>query len=149
MQACISFDQLFRFNRFLRTTLPKFFSALPEAGLLPFAKQYADPELKEPPEDLMKRGGAYYSTVATQLLNADADLVTIQDLLGHNWITTTQRYCRISNVKVQRDYFKAMRTITQRSDRQLGALPGVEKRERKQLRRPMPPPSGGGIGNRG
>jgi 6-phospho-beta-glucosidase len=32
--------------------------------------QYADPGLKEPPPDLMKRGGAYYSTVATQLLNA-------------------------------------------------------------------------------
>jgi 6-phospho-beta-glucosidase len=33
-------------------------------------KQYADPVLVEPPADLMKRGGAYYSTVATQLLNA-------------------------------------------------------------------------------
>lgn len=38
-----------------------------EADLL---RQYADPELKQPPADLMKRGGAYYSTVATQLLNA-------------------------------------------------------------------------------
>jgi 6-phospho-beta-glucosidase len=38
-----------------------------EADLL---RQYADPDLREPPEDLMKRGGAYYSTVATQLLNA-------------------------------------------------------------------------------
>jgi 6-phospho-beta-glucosidase len=38
-----------------------------EAGLL---KEYADPALTEPPADLMKRGGAYYSTVATQLLNA-------------------------------------------------------------------------------
>ena len=32
--------------------------------------QYAQPERKEPPEDLMARGGAYYSTLATQLLNA-------------------------------------------------------------------------------
>lgn len=32
--------------------------------------EYADPALTAPPEDLMKRGGAYYSTVATQLLNA-------------------------------------------------------------------------------
>jgi 6-phospho-beta-glucosidase len=38
-----------------------------EDGLL---EQYADPNLNEPPADLMKRGGAYYSTVATQLLNA-------------------------------------------------------------------------------
>ncbi len=33
-------------------------------------REYADPNLKEPPADLMKRGGAYYSTAATQLLNA-------------------------------------------------------------------------------
>lgn len=33
-------------------------------------RDYADPNLREPPADLMKRGGAYYSTVATQLLNA-------------------------------------------------------------------------------
>ncbi|MCB2209818.1 6-phospho-beta-glucosidase [bacterium] len=32
--------------------------------------QYAEKDRTEPPEDLMKRGGAYYSTVATQLLNA-------------------------------------------------------------------------------
>ena len=38
-----------------------------EKGLL---KQYANPDLKKPPEDLMKRGGAYYSTLATQILNA-------------------------------------------------------------------------------
>ena len=50
-------------------------------------------------------------TMATQLLNAEAEVETIQDLLGHNWITTTQRYCKVSNVKVQRDYFKAMRVI--------------------------------------
>ncbi len=32
--------------------------------------EYADPTLQDPPANLMKRGGAYYSTVATQLLNA-------------------------------------------------------------------------------
>lgn len=54
-------------------------------------------------------------TMATQMLNADADLSTIQDLLGHNSIRTTQRYCRISNIKVQRDYYKAMEVIMQRT----------------------------------
>lgn len=54
-------------------------------------------------------------TMATQLLNADAGAVTIQDLLGHNWITTTERYCNVSNVKVMRDYFQAMDVILQRS----------------------------------
>lgn len=38
-----------------------------ESALL---EQYADPSRIEPPKDLMKRGGAYYSTVATQLINA-------------------------------------------------------------------------------
>jgi 6-phospho-beta-glucosidase len=38
-----------------------------EARLL---AKYAEPERSELPDDLMQRGGAYYSTVATQLLNA-------------------------------------------------------------------------------
>jgi site-specific recombinase XerD len=48
-------------------------------------------------------------TMTTQLLNADADMVCIHDLLGHIRIKTTQRYCRVSNLKVQRDYFKLLR----------------------------------------
>ena len=60
-------------------------------------------------------------TMATQLLNADADLVTIQDLLGHSKITTTQCYCRVSNLKVQRDYYKAINVVLQRT------LPKSEK----------------------
>lgn len=38
-----------------------------EKGLL---DQYAEPDRNRPPEELMQRGGAYYSTVATRLLNA-------------------------------------------------------------------------------
>ncbi len=33
-------------------------------------REYADPTLTAPPADLMKRGGAYYSTLATQLINS-------------------------------------------------------------------------------
>jgi 6-phospho-beta-glucosidase len=35
-----------------------------------FLREYADPNLVEPPADLMKRGGAYYSTLATQLISS-------------------------------------------------------------------------------
>jgi site-specific recombinase XerD len=55
-------------------------------------------------------------TMATQLLNADADIVTIQDLLGHSRIKTTQRYCRLSNNKAQRDYYKAMDNIMKKAE---------------------------------
>ena len=53
-------------------------------------------------------------TMATQMLNADADLVTIQDLLGHSYIRTTERYCRVSNQKVRRDYYQAMEKVMER-----------------------------------
>jgi 6-phospho-beta-glucosidase len=33
-------------------------------------QEYADPSLTEPPADLMKRGGAYYSTLATKLIDS-------------------------------------------------------------------------------
>ena len=56
--------------------------------------------------------------MATQMLNADAPLVSIQDLLRHNWIMTTQRYCKVSNVKVQRDYHQTMERIASRYQEQ-------------------------------
>jgi len=33
-------------------------------------KQYSEPDRSQPPDELMKRGGAHYSTVATQILDA-------------------------------------------------------------------------------
>jgi site-specific recombinase XerD len=53
--------------------------------------------------------------MATQLLNAGSALVTIQDLLGHTRLKTTQRYCKVSNLKVQRGYFKAMERVMSRT----------------------------------
>ena len=54
-------------------------------------------------------------TMATQMLNADTDLVTIQTLLGHSRITTTERYSKVHNVKTRRDYSRALRFITNKS----------------------------------
>ncbi len=54
-------------------------------------------------------------TMATQMLNAEAEVTTIQELLGHNGISTTERYCSVSNLKVMRDYFKAMEVVMKRS----------------------------------
>jgi len=54
-------------------------------------------------------------TMATQLLNADMALVSIQDLLGHKRIRTTERYIKVSNRKVERDYYKAIEVVLGRS----------------------------------
>lgn len=51
-----------------------------EADLL---RQYSEPDRTEPSDDLMKRGGAHYSTVATQLLDAhynDLDATQIMNV---------------------------------------------------------------------
>ena len=75
-------------------------------------------------------------TMATQLLNADAEVESIQDLLGHNWITTTQRYCQVSNMKVKRDYFNAMgkdiKTLFPALIRSQFWIPGYERYRVKQ-----------------
>lgn len=53
-------------------------------------------------------------TMATQMLNAEAEATTIQELLGHSCSSTTERYCTVSNVKVMKDYFKAMDFVMKR-----------------------------------
>jgi integrase/recombinase XerD len=47
-------------------------------------------------------------TFASELLNAGADLVTVQHLLGHDSISLTQRYARLSDQRKRQVYDQAM-----------------------------------------
>jgi len=50
-------------------------------------------------------------TFATQLLEKETDITSIQNLLGHEHIQTSMKYTRVSNTKVKKDYEKAMNEI--------------------------------------
>ena len=50
-------------------------------------------------------------TMATDLLNAGADIMTIQYLLGHSRIKTTLRYARLSNRRARMDYYQSMTMV--------------------------------------
>jgi len=72
-------------------------------------------------------------TFACQLLNAGVDLVTLQELLGHDSITITQRYARLGECMRRAEYFQAITQIEQegshepRGAGQLSPLPGPAK----------------------
>jgi len=53
-------------------------------------------------------------TFARQLLEAGVPITTIQRLLGHVRLRTTQRYIHISNRQVQSEYDRAMATVSQK-----------------------------------
>lgn len=48
---------------------------------------------------------------ATDLLNADAAVTSIQKLMGHRWLETTQIYVLANDKQVCEDYYAACRKL--------------------------------------
>ena len=65
--------------------------------------------------------------MATQLLNAGADVVTIQGLLGHSKLEQTMLYSKLSNMKAQQDYYQAMERLLENKDQSMiASVPPVK-----------------------
>jgi site-specific recombinase XerD len=52
-------------------------------------------------------------TFATRLINEGVPITTLQKLLGHRFLSTTQIYARVHDVTVERDYRRAMERLEQ------------------------------------
>jgi integrase/recombinase XerC len=59
-------------------------------------------------------------TYASRMIAADVPITSVQKLLGHNSIYTTQLYIEVTDNKVEREYQAAMAKVTK------GTLPGEE-----------------------
>ena len=57
---------------------------------------------------------------ASRLIGADVPITSVQKLLGHSSIHTTQLYIHVADSKVEKDYRDAVARITK------GSLPGKE-----------------------
>jgi hypothetical protein len=59
-------------------------------------------------------------TLATRLLNAGMDIVSIQHLLGHEKLDTTMIYTHVHDTTVERDFRQAMARLDPRYERRAG-----------------------------
>jgi site-specific recombinase XerD len=57
-------------------------------------------------------------TFATRLINLGVPVTTIQHLLGHTNLNTTQRYAHVADPTIEREYQQAMQTL----EKEIGAL---------------------------
>jgi site-specific recombinase XerC len=57
---------------------------------------------------------------ASRMVGADVPITSVQKLMGHNSIHTTQLYVHVADSKVEKDYHAAVLRITK------GSLPGKE-----------------------
>lgn len=53
-------------------------------------------------------------TFATQALDTGMRLAYLKVLMGHDWITTTMQYCRISNIRITKSYYRSMDALEAR-----------------------------------
>jgi site-specific recombinase XerD len=60
-------------------------------------------------------------TLATRLINVGAPITTLQKLLGHDYLSTTQIYARVYDATVERDYRDAMSRLERSSLTQVEA----------------------------
>jgi site-specific recombinase XerD len=66
-------------------------------------------------------------TLATRLVNAGMDIVSIQRLLGHEKLTTTMIYAHVHDATVERDFRQAMARLEARAATQTEPMPLVEE----------------------
>jgi site-specific recombinase XerD len=59
-------------------------------------------------------------TLATRLVNAGMDIVSIQRLLGHEKLDTTMIYARVHDITMERDFRQAMARLEARHERRAG-----------------------------
>ena len=50
-------------------------------------------------------------TVASNLLEHGAEVVTIRDFLGHSQIASSERYAKVSSQKIKQEYLRTMQKI--------------------------------------
>jgi site-specific recombinase XerD len=62
-------------------------------------------------------------TYASRMIAADVPITSVQKLLGHNSIRTTQLYVRVADSKVEEDYHDAVSRITKGSLPEKGGTP--------------------------
>ncbi|MBL0690317.1 MAG: tyrosine recombinase XerC [Alphaproteobacteria bacterium] len=89
-------DPIFRSSRGLRISPRTFQMALKKLQVVADISQNISPH-------------SLRHSFATQLLENDVDIRYLQELLGHSSLSTTQRYTKLSYLKIKREYEKAMK----------------------------------------
>jgi integrase/recombinase XerD len=120
-------DRIIPLSEMVTTTLREYLAVrgtAPTDHLLTFGQRPIKAELVQ---KRLKRYGAAADvevsphrlrhTLATRLLNAGMDIVSIQHLLGHEKLDTTMIYAHVHDITVERDFRQAMTRLEARHER--------------------------------